>query len=227
MLGKRQRSVIGKISELLVSAGSSGASLFDAAMSPRGPLDMKTHSPRGLRDYDLGGVGLGIVAAMEKPSGWPGSGVRTRYCICNPTRVSRPGKVGADSGRVDLVDDDPENYTYVTSYDGPNYQPCTKVFYDGREYCCSAESTPSQQDLAVFPTSEFLSSCHSCGKKLEGEDIYMYRGEKAFCSTECRSRQIVMDERKERCRSDASRSVNLSSSPYSEGQIFSAGILAL
>jgi hypothetical protein len=53
------------------------------------------------------------------------------------------------------------------------------------------------------------------------------RGEKGFCSTECRSSQIMMDERKERCGSEATRSVELSSSPYTMDQIFSNGILAI
>lgn len=168
--------MIGKLSELLVSG--SRLSLLDAGTSPRGPLELKTHSPRGLRDYDLGAVGLGIVAAMEKSSG------SARYCICNPTRASRPGKVLAGSDRdwttkAGDMSDDSEDYTYVTCYSGPNYQPCTRVYTaDGREYCCSGElgeSGRSQPGLTAFPTSEFLSSCHSCGKKLQGEDIYMYR----------------------------------------------------
>ena len=58
------------------------------------------------------------------------------------------------------------------------------------------------------------------------------RGEKAFCSEECRQRQIMNDERKDKCRSEASRSVELSSSPYGyantpRGQIFSTGIVAI
>lgn len=64
--------------------------------------------------------------------------------------------------------------------------------------------------------------------ELMGDVSFMiYRGEKAFCSNECRSRQIVMDERKEQCRSEASRSADVSSSPYTRGQIFSTGILAI
>lgn len=57
--------------------------------------------------------------------------------------------------------------------------------------------------------------------------VLVYRGEKAFCSTECRSRHIMMDERNELCRSEASRSVDLSSSPYTKDQMFSTGIVAL
>lgn len=52
-----------------------------------------------------------------------------------------------------------------------------------------------------------------------------YRGEKAFCSTECRSNQIMMDERKELCRSEASRSMDVSNSSYTRDEIFSTGII--
>ncbi|CAL9750293.1 unnamed protein product [Musa acuminata subsp. burmannicoides] len=43
--------------------------------------------------------------------------------------------------------------------------------------------------------STFLEYCSLCRRKLqEGQDIYMYRGDRAFCSEECRCRQIFMDE---------------------------------
>ncbi|KAF3664522.1 putative MATE efflux family protein 9-like [Capsicum annuum] len=41
----------------------------------------------------------------------------------------------------------------------------------------------------------FLDSCFLCKEKLlPGKDIYMYKGERAFCSVECRCKQILMDE---------------------------------
>ncbi|KAK9690301.1 hypothetical protein RND81_09G118800 [Saponaria officinalis] len=49
----------------------------------------------------------------------------------------------------------------------------------------------------IFPISEFMKYCHSCKMKLDhGKDIYMYRGEKAFCSEECREREIYFDQSK-------------------------------
>ncbi|XP_051128091.1 FCS-Like Zinc finger 15-like [Andrographis paniculata] len=40
-----------------------------------------------------------------------------------------------------------------------------------------------------------LSTCFLCKQKLLPEkDIYMYKGDKAFCSEDCRCRQIFMDE---------------------------------
>ncbi|XP_043810547.1 FCS-Like Zinc finger 15 isoform X4 [Manihot esculenta] len=58
---------------------------------------------------------------------------------------------------------------------------------------------------SVYPhSSNFLEHCFLCGQKLlPGKDIYMYKGDIAFCSVECRCRQIFMDEeetmRKENC----------------------------
>ncbi|CAK9164523.1 unnamed protein product [Ilex paraguariensis] len=54
------------------------------------------------------------------------------------------------------------------------------------------------EDPASYPSSGFLSFCYSCNKKLEGEDIYMYRGEKAFCSWTCRSEEILFEEEMEK-----------------------------
>ncbi|KAF5458704.1 hypothetical protein F2P56_022717 [Juglans regia] len=256
MLGNRPRPMIGKLSKLLVSGHR--AEFLEVVKSPKSPLDgLKMQSPRGIKNYDLGGVGLGIVAALEKTndSGGPGHEVLAKYavCSCNLNR-SNPISVNSNKfcdrlkgGYEDFEGANSENYTYVTCH-GPS-KSFTRVYYDGgHEYGlnsgherndhlefdrCSKKlgnikdsETRSEETFSGYPTSDFLSSCHLCSKNLHGKDIYMYRGEKAFCSTECRSRQIMMDERKEQCRSEASRSVDVSSSPYTRGQIFSPGILA-
>ncbi|KAF8377276.1 hypothetical protein HHK36_030651 [Tetracentron sinense] len=49
-------------------------------------------------------------------------------------------------------------------------------------------------------TAHFLRACGLCNRRLApGRDIYMYRGEVAFCSLECRQQQMTQDERKEKC----------------------------
>uniref|UniRef100_A0A0A8YV98 FLZ-type domain-containing protein n=1 Tax=Arundo donax TaxID=35708 RepID=A0A0A8YV98_ARUDO len=54
---------------------------------------------------------------------------------------------------------------------------------------------PNKQVSPPPPASSFLQRCTLCHKELtEGRDIYMYRGDRAFCSVECRCRQIFMDE---------------------------------
>ncbi|CAD6240101.1 unnamed protein product [Miscanthus lutarioriparius] len=51
---------------------------------------------------------------------------------------------------------------------------------------CAAEAATGADD--------FLSSCFACKKKLEGNDIYIYRGEKAFCSANCRDQEIQLEK---------------------------------
>nr|XP_043640312.1 FCS-Like Zinc finger 10-like [Erigeron canadensis]XP_043640313.1 FCS-Like Zinc finger 10-like [Erigeron canadensis] len=64
----------------------------------------------------------------------------------------------------------------------------------------------SSEVMNPYPSGDFLSFCYSCKKKLEGEDIYMYRGEKAFCSWICRSEEILVEEEMEKNNSEASSS---------------------
>ncbi|TKY56238.1 hypothetical protein E2542_SST20681 [Spatholobus suberectus] len=48
-------------------------------------------------------------------------------------------------------------------------------------------------------TPHFLRACFLCRCRLvPGRDIYMYRGDSAFCSLECRQQQMNQDERKEK-----------------------------
>ncbi|GMI86609.1 hypothetical protein HRI_002330200 [Hibiscus trionum] len=50
----------------------------------------------------------------------------------------------------------------------------------------------------------FLRSCWLCNRRLApGHDIYMYRGDRAFCSLECREKQMKKDERKEKLNTNA------------------------
>ncbi|KAH9313978.1 hypothetical protein KI387_022605, partial [Taxus chinensis] len=60
-----------------------------------------------------------------------------------------------------------------------------------------------------FEPANFLDACYLCRRRLSHEkDIYMYRGDEAFCSEECRYQKIMSDERKERCPSSVSSSHN-------------------
>ncbi|KAH7513387.1 FCS-Like Zinc finger 15 [Ziziphus jujuba] len=74
------------------------------------------------------------------------------------------------------------------------------------------------QTSSLTPT--FLDQCFLCNQKLlPGKDIYMYRGDRAFCSVECRCRQIFMDEeesiRKDNCSLAAIKPSSSSSSSSS------------
>ncbi|XP_047945544.1 FCS-Like Zinc finger 8 [Salvia hispanica] len=96
-----------------------------------------------------------------------------------------------------------EDYTCVISY-GPN--PKTTHIFDDciLESCCGvvkfSESRKENGQFSMnqsmsYPSESFLSFCYSCKKNLgQGKDIYMYRGEKAFCSSECRCKEMMLEE---------------------------------
>ncbi|XP_027354528.1 FCS-Like Zinc finger 10-like [Abrus precatorius] len=73
-----------------------------------------------------------------------------------------------------------------------------------------------------YPSSDFLSFCHHCNRKLEdGKDIYIYGGEKAFCSLTCRAMEIMIDEELEE---STPSSENYPKPKFGE-QLFETGIL--
>ncbi|KAK4382446.1 FCS-Like Zinc finger 8 [Sesamum angolense] len=95
-----------------------------------------------------------------------------------------------------------EDYTCVISY-GPN--PRTTHIFDDCvvESCCGVVKFSESRKNNVFvanrsmsyPSESFLSFCYCCKKNLgQGKDIYMYRGEKAFCSSECRYKEMMLEE---------------------------------
>ncbi|XP_008234007.1 PREDICTED: uncharacterized protein LOC103332988 [Prunus mume] len=58
-------------------------------------------------------------------------------------------------------------------------------------------------------TAHFLRACGLCKRRLvPGRDIYMYRGDTAFCSLECRQQQMNLDERNDKCCSTAGGQVS-------------------
>ncbi|XP_057767556.1 FCS-Like Zinc finger 14-like [Salvia miltiorrhiza] len=240
MLGKTSKPVI----EILTGSLCSGAG------SPRSQIQ----SPRGLKSLDLGAVGLGIVAALEK-SGAGRDGIPALFgrnlTRSSPIPVNSPKNCCRSRREAEEMQmDSLEEYTIVTCH-GPN-KSYTKVYSDaaaegGRKGDERApfriQNGKKSNRAAVFhispargvdtggvPTPDFLSSCDLCQKKLHGKDIYMYRGEKAFCSADCRYTQMVMDERKEKCSAEASKpaaAAEVAGSPYGNGQMFTAGILAI
>ncbi|XP_075493022.1 protein INCREASED RESISTANCE TO MYZUS PERSICAE 1-like [Primulina tabacum] len=65
------------------------------------------------------------------------------------------------------------------------------VFYPRIDAKCSGD--PQIQ------MAHFLKRCGLCHQSLAPDiDVYMYRGDVAFCSVECRQQRIKQDERKER-----------------------------
>ncbi|XP_068304107.1 FCS-Like Zinc finger 5-like [Pyrus communis] len=74
----------------------------------------------------------------------------------------------------------------------------------------SASPRNQKRNSADFgETAHFLKACGLCKRRLiPGRDIYMYRGDTAFCSLECRQQQINLDERKDKCSSTAGHQVS-------------------
>ncbi|CAI9760570.1 unnamed protein product [Fraxinus pennsylvanica] len=77
-----------------------------------------------------------------------------------------------------------------------------------------------------FQTENFLNSCFLCKKMLHGLDIFMYRGDKAFCSAECRCKQISIDECKEKLGAGMRNPKEYSISPCSSTMQFFVGVAA-
>ncbi|KAH0645345.1 hypothetical protein KY284_033229 [Solanum tuberosum] len=128
-----------------------------------------------------------------------------------------------------------EDYTCVRTR-GPNAK-VTHIFCDCilechnnelPNFCKNAnektvlpEVTDSSEVLTLFPSSDFLRFCSSCKKRLDGKDIYMYRGEKAFCSLDCRSEAILIDEEMEKKVNNHSESTV---KPNSRDEVFDTGL---
>lgn len=122
-------------------------------------------------------------------------GIKTKNTqLSSPTGSANSGTQTKDSPRVvtgclsasemELSED----YTCVISH-GP--KPKTTHIFDN----CIIESYYSFSDkMTNSPPENFLSFCYTCKKNLEQKnDIYIYRGEKAFCSQECRYQEMMLD----------------------------------
>ncbi|KAK4425875.1 FCS-Like Zinc finger 15 [Sesamum alatum] len=91
-----------------------------------------------------------------------------------------------------------ENYKDLSEERSPRPQVISKGSMIKRPSSPTTPSSPSgfsrRRTTFSFP-AEFLECCFLCKQKLlPGKDTYMYKGDKAFCSVECRCRQIFMDE---------------------------------
>lgn len=94
-----------------------------------------------------------------------------------------------------------EDYTRVISH-GPN--PTTTHIFDNcivENGCFDVGCSSSPMENLFLPphtsysSERFMSFCFYCKKNLgQDMDIYMYRGERAFCSRECRDQGILLDD---------------------------------
>ncbi|KAL5561702.1 hypothetical protein UlMin_031449 [Ulmus minor] len=121
-------------------------------------------------------------------------GIKTRNSNISANGVSNSCNQTKDSPKLvpnwitvsDL--EQSEDYTCVISR-GPN--PKTTHIFDN---CIVESHFCLSNNLCNSYPQNFLSFCHTCKKNLEQKnDIYIYRGEKAFCSEECRYQEMILD----------------------------------
>lgn len=188
--------------------------------SPRTP---GSENKRYWDKMDSKGVGLGLVDALvdeEKHGGEVSSKSESRMVVFGsqlkiqipPLSPCESPKFVAEKGNSQRVVagclsasemELSEDYTRVISH-GPN--PRTTHIFDNCiiesscfELGCSASSAKENK---CFPhhtkyhhSRSFLSVCFHCKRNLgQGKDIYMYRGERAFCSNECRYQGMLLEE---------------------------------
>ncbi|GMP90969.1 hypothetical protein CsSME_00041870 [Camellia sinensis var. sinensis] len=144
---------------------------FSPSESPKSPADFGTKTPRNSQ----------LIASLS-PFEYVNSGTQAKD-LNGCLSVSE----------MELSED----YTCVISH-GPN--PRTTHIYGNivvESYCGVvkvSELNSSPEKLNSPPPEHFLSLCYTCKKSLEqGKDIYIYRGEKAFCSSECRCQEMLFD----------------------------------
>nr|CAB3456913.1 unnamed protein product [Digitaria exilis] len=83
---------------------------------------------------------------------------------------------------------------------GPAAQEEWLAAYRARAAPARAGLRRNSADYSVVETAAFLRACGLCRRRLgPGRDTFMYKGEAAFCSLECRERHITQEEWKDKC----------------------------
>uniref|UniRef100_A0A1J3IPT5 FLZ-type domain-containing protein n=1 Tax=Noccaea caerulescens TaxID=107243 RepID=A0A1J3IPT5_NOCCA len=78
---------------------------------------------------------------------------------------------------------------------GDNYDQRFLSMFSPRNH----RSERKDDGRSSLSSSSFLGNCGFCKSRLAmGRDIYMYKGDAAFCSVECREQQMEHDEGKTR-----------------------------
>ncbi|RLN40886.1 uncharacterized protein C2845_PM01G05260 [Panicum miliaceum] len=87
----------------------------------------------------------------------------------------------------------------------------------------SASSKCGHENGRMFVGLEFLKRCFCCHKNLDATmDVFVYKGEQAFCSAECRCQHMAKEERREiemliRKRRDAFHRRHAAAAPKAQG----------
>ncbi|XP_021284716.1 uncharacterized protein LOC110416904 [Herrania umbratica] len=90
--------------------------------------------------------------------------------------------------------------------------------FDHRLLATVSPRAHRRHSVDFIETAHFLRACGLCRRRLvPGRDIYMYRGDTAFCSLECRQQQMNQDEKKEKCSIASKKQPPAASSGASSG----------
>ncbi|KAL5206703.1 hypothetical protein ABZP36_034912 [Zizania latifolia] len=72
--------------------------------------------------------------------------------------------------------------------------------YHARAAPARAGLRRNSADYSAVETAAFLRACGLCRRRLgPGRDTFMYKGEAAFCSLECRQQHMTQEEWKDKC----------------------------
>ncbi|KAJ1284136.1 hypothetical protein BS78_03G181400 [Paspalum vaginatum] len=187
-------------------------------------------------------VGLGLVDSLTDENPTPlggrkvllGSEMRITDNLSRKNSSTAPVQAGELEHKDDNMSDglkgsimslddivNSEDYTCVVSR-GPN--PRTTHIFGDRVFEFQIDQmmpVESKGEECMFPQVKegVMSFCSFCSEKLkEGKDIYIYQGDKAFCSTECR--ESFMEDEMEEGKPVICQPASPSSSPFDGGRIF-------
>ncbi|XP_034906227.1 FCS-Like Zinc finger 14 isoform X2 [Populus alba] len=176
-------------------------------------FSMANKSPRNFKNGGSA-VGLGIVAAMDESDKVSDFALSPRSSPVPVVSLKKPASCFKEGG------------IGVWNFDKVSW-------FDVGSGLLYAASPPVMMPIDVaaaerreFWSKDFLSSCHLCKKLLEGLDIFMYRGENAFCSPECRDKHIRIEDFKEKSGSEALKKQECSVTPRSSPLLFFDGVAA-
>ncbi|XP_050214585.1 FCS-Like Zinc finger 10-like [Mercurialis annua] len=149
-----------------------------------------------------------VTSPLQFSGGSPNSNNSFHIDLNLPPAGSANGFVDSlSASEIELSED----YTCVVSH-GPNpkkthiYGDCVlKDFSNGGKEAAMPQAITSSKIHSSFASNDFLNLCYYCNKKLDGgKDIYIYRGDKAFCSLNCRAQEIMIDEALEKANNKSS-----------------------
>ncbi|KAH7422858.1 hypothetical protein KP509_12G028900 [Ceratopteris richardii] len=113
-----------------------------------------------------------------------------------------PLNISPTSARVDHVSDVRQPSVAAPSADPIQVKTCSLPIPRNEQTKKKSIFYPAFSPRDHFDTyvkgdlyGDFMSACFYCGRRLgSGTDIYMYRGDRAFCSSECRYDHMLEDD---------------------------------